>query len=492
MAHVRTGVADPRLPYDVAGGVMERRQLLRGGAAGAAWLTAQALVGTGCSSQDERVARQQPTVPEPAELLRTNWSQDQWARGSYSYLPVGASPTLRANLGRPVGDRLFFAGEATNTDDPGTVHGARASGLRVAQQVAAAAQTGDQVLVVGAGMAGLTAAVELTVGRFADCNFVVNVVEARDRIGGRLHSVKPDGLDTYAERGASWIHAIDSPNSRALKRLLDDAGIETVPFDYRQAGLSPASERLPGNFLDGTEEVVDRALAWARRQGTDQSLADAVERSGAAASIDPAALEHFLTTEVTDEYGASAKLLSALEALDEGHEGPDLLVTGGYSNVAQYLADQAPELEIRLKVPIAEVNHGPDGVTVTAQDDEQFSVDRLIVTVPVGVLQAGDITFSPELPASHLGAIDGLGMGLLDKVILYFDEPFWQETASMWTRVAPGQPFREWFNPSPSVPDTQLMALSGGNLALDWAAKSDDEVRRAALAALNDFSEAGW
>lgn len=482
-------------PYDVRGGLVERRQLLRMGATGGAWWATLATAG-GCSSQRdaERNATRGSTstrqpVPEPTAMVRTNWSKDPWARGSYSYLPVGATPELRRALGTPIGDRLFFAGEATDLGDPGTVHGARASGMRVATQVAAATGTDETLLIIGAGMAGLTAAFELSAGRFADRRYRVRLVEARDRLGGRLDSVRPAGLDTYAERGASWVHGIET---NELDTLVHEARIDTVPFDYHQATLGLEGRRLPTDYLDEPADAVEQAAAWARRQGADQALADAVEASGFAEKVDQEALEHYLTTEVTDEYGASAARLSARWALEEGSEGTDLLVVGGYSNLARHLANQIPKVDVRLSTPVAEVAYDPDGVTVITQTDETLSADRVIVTVPLGVLQAGDISFSPALSEDHQTAIDDLGMGQLDKVILYFDTPFWQEAAPMWTRVAPGHPFREWFNTSPGLADTQLTALTGGDVALAWAEKTDHQVQAAALAALATFVAAGW
>ena len=422
-------------------------------------------------------------------MVRTNWSADPWARGSYSYLPTGASPELRAKLAVPVGGRLFFAGEATDDGDPGTVHGAQASGRRVAGQVAAAANAGDSVLIVGAGMAGLTAAFELTAGRFAAERYRVSVVEARDRIGGRIDSMKPRGHTMFAERGASWVHAAETHN---LSSLVHDAGIETVPFDYDQAILGPNGRRLPGDFADGAAAVVDRAVAWARERSKDSSLAHALQASGAADDVDPTALEHYLTTEVTDEYGVPAAALSARWALNEGSDGDDLLVLGGYVDVAHHLAEQAPAVDISLNTPVAAVAHGPEKVIVTTHNGQRLSAGRVVLTVPLGVLQSGDLTFSPELPDGHLEAVDGLGMGLLDKVILYFDGPFWGETSPMWTRVAPGQPLREWFHRVSGPREAQLMALTGGDVARTWATKSDREVRTAALGALGEFVASGW
>lgn len=76
-----------------------------------------------------------PAVPTPEACLVTRWGKDPFALGSYSHLPVGAKPSDRKALAAPVGDRLFFAGEATESDYPATVHGALLSGRREARRI---------------------------------------------------------------------------------------------------------------------------------------------------------------------------------------------------------------------------------------------------------------------------------------------------------------------------------------------------------------------
>ena len=73
-------------------------------------------------------------IPEPSSYVITRWYQDPYARGSYSYLPVGAKVKDYAEISKPVMNRLFFAGEATSTSDPSTVHGAYFSGVHAAQR----------------------------------------------------------------------------------------------------------------------------------------------------------------------------------------------------------------------------------------------------------------------------------------------------------------------------------------------------------------------
>ena len=67
-------------------------------------------------------------VPEPTGKLITRWARDPFARGSYSYPAVDSTPEDRTVLAEPVGGRVYFAGEATNSDYFGTVHGAFLSG----------------------------------------------------------------------------------------------------------------------------------------------------------------------------------------------------------------------------------------------------------------------------------------------------------------------------------------------------------------------------
>ena len=110
-------------------------------------------------------------VPQPTAMSRSRWGVDPFARGSFSFDAVGATSELRATLAEPVGERVFIAGEATDSLAPGTLHGAQSSGLRAAADVVRAGEPGERVAVIGAGLAGLTAAREL-----ADAGFEVSVL----------------------------------------------------------------------------------------------------------------------------------------------------------------------------------------------------------------------------------------------------------------------------------------------------------------------------
>jgi monoamine oxidase len=97
-------------------------------------------------------------VPKPSASIRSSWTADEFSLGADSFLPVGSSPDHRVALRQVVAGRVFFAGEATSSEHPGTVHGAQSSGTRAAVETAAAAQPGERIAVIGAGIAGATAA----------------------------------------------------------------------------------------------------------------------------------------------------------------------------------------------------------------------------------------------------------------------------------------------------------------------------------------------
>ncbi len=471
---------------------IHRRRVLQAGVGAGAWLLLTACSPGGGDDDAEDTGSGAPTrttVPPPVAMVRTNWSQDPFTFGSYSYLPVGATPKDRAALRATVDGRLRFAGEHLDATNPATVHGALHSGRRAALDLMRKQETGTgRTLVIGAGIAGLAAARALH-----DAGHEVTVLEGRDRIGGRLDTVRPKGWPVPVERGASWVHDTSASDlDERLKRL----GVRTVAFDYASRMLDVDGSVIADDedAIAEAEAAVDGALAWAEGQDADVSLAEALLRSGAAEEVDQVRLRHYLDSEIADEYGASASTLSAWWGTAEGTEGDDRLVLGGYRALA---ADLAKGLDVQLGRAVNVVSRRPDGVTVFDRDGRREEADQVIVAVPLGVLKRaaadGGIAFDPPLPDAQATALARLAMGLLDKVWLRWDEPWWSADALMWTRATrtPGS-YIEWFNLEPATGEAVLLGLIGGDRAREWADRSDDEVRAAAMANLQAFADAGW
>jgi polyamine oxidase len=370
-------------------------------------------------------------LPEPTGFLVTRWRQDRFALGSYSYLAVGSTPEDRSVLAEPVGERLFFAGEATHREFPATVHGALLSGRRAADEVI---DTGAaSVIIVGAGVAGLEAA-----RRLADAGIAVRVLEGRGRSGGRVWT--DDALGAPVDLGASWIHGVrDNP----LTGIADRAGIERAASDYDNRIVRDAD----GGELDDDELPVELEIVF----------------------------------EIEQEYAADVEALS-FGATEEGDEYPggDAVFPGGYSELVAELYDG----EIELGVTVTGIDHRNTVVSVTTEMG-QATAEAVVVTVPLGVLKAEAIEFVPGLAVEKLGAIDRLGMGLLDKVYLRFDEAFWDVDVEFIGHVGPSRDrFVAWMNLLPSSGEPILLAFNAASAAEAIEAQSDDVIVAEAMQAL--------
>jgi monoamine oxidase len=133
---------------------------------------------------------------------------------------------------------------------------------------------------------------------------------------------------------------------------------------------------------------------------------------------------------------------------------------------------------------VVRVAHDDTGVSLRFGTGESLSFDRVIVTVPLGVLQQGGIEFAPVLPFAHRAAIAGLGAGAVETVWLRFDEPFWQTEAEIWHLMGAETRIRTWLNLAPATGEAVLVGLIGGEPAEEYAALEDGPARRAALESL--------
>lgn len=268
-------------------------------------------------------------------------------------------------------------------------------------------------------MAGLAAARDL-----ADAGAGVVVVEARDRIGGRVHTSRA-WPDIPVDLGASWIHGVRGNPLTALAR---EAGARTVATSYDRTLLhiDPRLRSLGATSRDTTraERTVERAIVWAEGRDDDVSLQRALD--AVAGPLDPvqrAQLGFHVNATYEQEYAGAAAELSAwwMEA-GKAFGGGDVLFPQGYGQLADHLARS---LDIRLGRVVTAVVATSGGVELTFADGSRLSADQVVVTVPLGVLKAGDIAFDPPLPARKQQAIDRLGMGLLNKHWLRFGQVFW-------------------------------------------------------------------
>lgn len=339
------------------------------------------------------------------------------------------------------------------------------------------------VVVIGAGMAGLAAARALT-ARGAR----VTVLEARGRIGGRIHTSRL-WPDVPIDLGASWIHGTHGNPLTALAR---EAGAKTLTTRYDSSKLYIAPELaalgVKGRGTDWASGLVERAQEEAQLADADMSLRAAVDRISPTGSLSPvrsAQLEHHLAGNYEQEYSGSTRELSAWwTGADEAFGGSDVLFPGGYDQLTDHLARG---LDIHLNSPVAHVRWDRSGVEVELTSGERLQAGRVIVTVPLGVLKAGSIRFTPALSAGKQAAIDRLGMGLLNKHFLRFETPFWP-TDIDWHECMKREPGRwsQWVSLAKTgVP--VLLGFTGSDAARQVETLDERAVLADASAALRDM-----
>lgn len=327
-------------------------------------------------------------------------------------------------------------------------------------------------VVVGAGVSGLTAA-RLLAAR----GHRVVVLEARDRIGGRLRTERLDGRVT--DLGASWIHGIYGGPLHALTRAFGMADVEFTVGSYQPGGRPIAyygpdgvrlSDTAAGQFIADAARVEDQLTAVIEAMPSGNSYAEAartaVGQVAEAGNWDPeraARVIEYLDHRSEEQYGADSHLLDAHGLEDEVILGDEVVFPGGYDELAYNLA---AGLDVRLgHVATRVLRPGAAGVesgVIVETSAGTFAAAQAVITVPVGVLQSGRLTFEPPLPETVAGAVAKFRMNTFEKIFLRFPERFWDEDVYAVRRQGEAASWwHSWYD---------LTAISGEPTLLTFAA----------------------
>jgi monoamine oxidase len=259
------------------------------------------------------------------------------------------------------------------------------------------------VLVLGAGVAGLSAAHALL-----ENDLDVLVVEGRDRLGGRTWTDRSFAAFPL-ELGAEFIHG----ERAATWAWVDRLGLKTAPWekqddswvrmaDGRRLTMREARALDPAFDLTRSWELPD-VSAWPnedfggylRRVGFDRDQLDYVRRAFANAAGE--SLRHLDARSVLD--GFEARELDGRK---------DVRILEGYGAIVEALG---VGLDIDTGRTVRRVYWGPAGVTVETEGGPVYNARAAVVTLPVGVLHSGAVRFAPELPEGKVRALAGLRMG---------------------------------------------------------------------------------
>lgn len=317
-----------------------------------------------------------------------------------------------------------------------------------------------EVLVIGAGLAGLSAARKLAAG-----GKKVIVLEGRDRVGGRVWTDR--SLGSPFDLGASWIHgASGNPLTKMAKKL----GVVTAESDYGNVHIfdhdgKKLSDKKAQKLSEEWEGLLERVEADGDDRSSDvsvgQGLRDALAREKLSAD-EQRAVDWAIATQVVTAAEDLDRLSLTGDDDDGGFDGEDFLFPGGYD---QLVRAQAEGVDVRLGHKVLRVEHGASGVKVET-DKGGFEAARTVVTLPLGVLKGGTVVFAPQLPTAHQAAMKRLAMGTLNKVVLVFDQAFWPIDRDFlgYMSSTPGE-YPVFMNTRKFSEVSALVAFTGGTFA---------------------------
>jgi monoamine oxidase len=347
------------------------------------------------------------------------------------------------------------------------------------------------VVIIGAGAAGIAAANRLTkAGRR------VVIVEARDRIGGRIHTIRDPRFTIPVELGAEFIHGRNVETWEILRAMPSGGAAYFADGHHRHFRNGRLKEM--DDFWDEVDKVFSRLDAVDRNN--DMSFRGFLKKHCRGLRLRNArklALSFVEGFDAADANRISAySIRQAEDASGDGVEGAESYrLVGGYVGVLEHIHNDSPHEKLTLRLnTIVNAIRWKKGAVEVVTSGGTIRAKQAIVTVPVGVLNDGSIRFEPDLLEKR-DAAARIAMGGVVKTLLRFREPFWESrplpaageklpnVVFLTSDPSANAAVPTWWTYYP-VRDRTLVGWAGGPAAMKLSHRSADEVLRDAIAAL--------
>lgn len=286
----------------------------------------------------------------------------------------------------------------------------------------------SKIVIIGAGVSGIAAASIL------ENTHEVTILEARDRIGGRIWTDFSWGYPL--EIGGAWIHGIIK---NPIYQLAQTYKQPTLVFNYENTTFK--SNSLSGQDLAGAEQSLNDEgegfLSYLESYRSDESkpdesltvVLDHYKKKEELSKKENLFVDNYIATEIEDEFSANIKFLSKYSYdTSLNKKGDDVLVPNGYINLLKPVLTNKTTVHLNFTVTKVDQLSSGNQVKIISADGKVILADYVICTLPLGVLKKKKVQFIPELTPRKQKAISKLGMGALNKVFVEFKNVFWENT----------------------------------------------------------------
>ncbi|MFN8315106.1 MAG: NAD(P)/FAD-dependent oxidoreductase [Chitinophagales bacterium] len=331
------------------------------------------------------------------------------------------------------------------------------------------------IIVIGAGISGLAAAKQLKAE-----GFNVIVLEAQDKVGGRLRTDR--SLGVAFDEGASWIHGI---NANPITMLAAQAGMDTFEtVDESRVSYDIGGVLRSAATYDNTETELYSILNTMMNSGNANQSFETVFNNLYPSKANDRLWQFFLSTYVTFDTGDLNQLSSLLYNEGEEFSGVEKIATNGYDTIPNYLANG---LNVQLNQRVTKIDYTDAKIKIT-HNGNISEADYVIVTVPLGVLKANKIQFTPALPNDKQLAIDKIGMNCVNKFLLTWNTAFWDDVQYISYTPVSKDKFNYFvnvkkFNPSANA----LMTFAYADYARQTETMTDTQIIGEVMSHLKDI-----
>ncbi|CAL9764196.1 unnamed protein product [Musa acuminata subsp. burmannicoides] len=307
------------------------------------------------------------------------------------------------------------------------------------------AVAGPKVIIVGAGMSGISAAKTLSDAGVKD----ILILEATDRIGGRMRKASFTGLNV--EVGANWVQGVNGLKMNPIWEMANKLHMRKFISDFRNISSNTYKENgglYPRSKVDKVIEEADKVKSFGEKLSkslppnghedisilASQRLKDQVPSTALEMLMDyfncdyefaepprVTSLQNTIPLPTFANFGKEAYFV----ADQRGFESLVYDLAGQFLRTTKNSSIVDPRL--LLGKVVRDIRHSTSGVTVTTEDGSLYNADYVIVSVSIGVLQSKLIKFKPDLPQWKNLAICQFGMSVYTKIFLKFPHKFWPD-----------------------------------------------------------------